>query len=68
MRSEPRRLALAGFDYATATRGYWARLRNGSGHEVIITNHPTSLLDMLKAGVLTGAAKADAEEISARKA
>jgi hypothetical protein len=54
----------AGFDYATKVRGYWARLRNGKGDEIVITDFPTSLLHMLKAGELAGAAKADAEALS----
>jgi len=58
-----RPLRVAGFDYADESRGRWARLRDGSGREVIVTDHPSVLLAMLRAGVLAGQAKADAEEL-----
>lgn len=57
------KLAVAGFDYANTSRGYWARLRDGGGRDVILTVYPASLLSMLRAGVLVGVAKADAEAI-----
>jgi hypothetical protein len=57
------RLSVAGFDYADGKRGYWARLRDGGGRDVILTAHPETLLAMLKAGVLAGEAKADAEKL-----
>lgn len=57
------RLAPAGFDYADETRGYWARLRDGGGRELILTEYPGTLLAMLRAGVLVGEAKADAEKL-----
>ncbi len=59
----PRAIAL--FDYHGARRGVWAVLRGG-GHTVIATEHPGTLLAMLKAGVLTGQALKDAEEASRR--
>lgn len=55
-----RPLRTVGFDYAEAHRGYWARLRDGGGREVILTEYPASLLSMYRAGVLEGEAKADA--------
>ncbi len=57
------RLAPVGFDYADDRRGYWARLRDGSGREILITEYPVTLLAMLKAGVLVGEAKMDAEKL-----
>ena len=48
-----RRLRLAGFDYADQSqRGYWATLRDGAGNTVIVTDYPSTLLSMLRAGVL----------------
>lgn len=63
MARERRYLSVAGFDYSTEARGAWARLQNGNGQEVVLTDFPTTLLSMLKAGVLTGRAKADAEAL-----
>jgi hypothetical protein len=57
------RLAVAGFDYADDRRGYWARLRDGGGRDVVLTQYPSTLLAMLQAGVLVGQAKADAEKL-----
>jgi hypothetical protein len=57
------KLAVAGFDYANASRGYWARLRDGGGRDVLLTQYPETLLAMLRAGVLVGEAKADAEKL-----
>lgn len=58
-----RKLTVAGYDYATAKRGGFARLRDGAGHEVRLTDFPRTLISMLKAGVLAGEAKADAEKL-----
>lgn len=52
-----------GFDYVGERRGYWARLSNGVGAEVTLTEYPRSLLGLLEAGVLVGAAKDDAEAL-----
>lgn len=57
------KLTVAGFDYAAEARGYWARLRDGGGRDVILTMYPGTLLSMLKAGVLAGEARADAEAL-----
>ena len=53
-----------GFDYVGGVRGYWAKLRDGAGREVTLTEYPRSLLSMLRAGVLVGQAKEDAEALS----
>jgi len=58
------KLSVAGFDYANASRGYWARLRDGGGREVILTEGTRTLVSMLRAGVLAGEAKTDAEAAS----
>lgn len=58
------KLAVVGFDYAGPARGYWARLRDGGGRDVIVTDYPGSLLSMLRAGVLVGQAKLDAEDLA----
>lgn len=39
-------------------------MRDGGGREVILTAGVTTLLEMHRAGVLAGTAKADAEAIS----
>jgi len=53
-----------GFEYVGESRGYWAKLRDGAGREVTLTEYPRSLLSMLRAGVLVGQAKEDAEALS----
>lgn len=53
----------SGFDYATADRGAGALMRDHAGREVILCEWPASLLSMLRAGVLTGTAKQDAEAL-----
>lgn len=60
----PEKLKPAGFDYSTEARGYWAKLRDGAGREVTLCEHPDSLLSMLRAGVLVGLAKEDAEKLA----
>jgi hypothetical protein len=44
----------------TDARGVMAPLRNGSGFVVLLSEHPASLLEMLRAGTLAGQAKEDA--------
>lgn len=61
------KLKTAGFDYADGHRGYWARLRDGAGRTVTLTEFPASLLSMLKAKILIGEAKEDAERIAAER-
>jgi len=51
------------FDWANGHRGHWAVLKDGAGRTVTLTDYPQSLLSMLRAGVLTGQAKQDAEGI-----
>ena len=63
--ADRRALRPVGFDYVGAERGYWARMRDGGGREVILTEYPASLLAMARAGVLVGEAKADAERLAA---
>ena len=51
------------YDYAGPGRGHWARLRDTSGkREVIVTDYPTTLIQMLRSGNLTGHALKDAKE------
>lgn len=52
------------FDYVGERRGYWAQLAAPNGHRVTLTEHPGTLLSMLRAGVLTGEARRDAEELT----
>ncbi len=44
-------------------RTTWSRLRDETGREVVVTDYPTSLIQMLLAGVLTGKAKQEAEAL-----
>jgi hypothetical protein len=57
------RLKAVGFDYVGLPRGHWACLRDGAGRNVTLCEWPASLLSMLKAGVLVGEAKEDAEAL-----
>lgn len=50
------------FDWAGPERGHWAMLRDGD-RTVTLTSWPQTLLSMLKAGVLAGEAKRDAEAL-----
>ncbi len=54
----------AQFDFANPERRRtWARLRDETGREVVVTDYPTSLIQMLLAGVLTGTALREAEAL-----
>lgn len=60
----PRAPHQIGFDWVDPTkRGKFARLTNGEGSEVRLTEYPATLLAMLKMNVLTGQAKKDAERV-----
>ena len=52
------------FDFADPNRrASWSRLRDDSGREVVVTEYPTSLVQMLLADVLTGTARQEAEAL-----
>jgi hypothetical protein len=52
------------FDFVDPARtGAWARLADEAGHELTITDWPTSLIQMLLGGFLSGTAKSTAEAL-----
>jgi hypothetical protein len=56
------------YDYANASRGYWALMRDTSGKwTVILTEYPGTLLSMYRNGHLIGKALEDAEALVAHE-
>ena len=53
-----------GFDWMDERRGFYGRLINGARRTVVLTEWPGTLMAMLRAKVLDGVAKADAEAIA----